>query len=439
MKKIINITSYILSVIFILTSTVGIIYFVRQKNKIRNVKGLPTIAYILNELDIPVMEIDGDTDAISKENKVNVYVKYHSTELNFDTNATIKWQGASSLYYDKKNYNITFVDENGEKNKIKIKDEWGKENKYCLKANYIDHSSARNVVSAKLYGEIVHSRNKGDELDQLVNGGAIDGFPIVIYMNNEYQGIYTFNTPKDKWIFDMDKNDHKAILMADQWSDSTSLKTPISSDFLSSGWELEHCSTEDSNEGTAWVTESFNDLIEFVNENDGDDFINNVANYVDLERTIDTMLFTLIINGRDNLSKNILWVTYDGVVWVPSAYDLDTTWGLYYNGEIQKKSDWLTLDEFKSSKNTNMLWKKILSNFEQDVIDRYFELRQDVLSFENISYQFSSFSAKIPTELYGYETKLYPDIPSQRTSNLSQILYFAQENLKNLDVEFENL
>ena len=34
------------------------------------------------------------------------------------------------------------------------------ENKYCLKANYIDYSQSRNVVSGKIFGEIVKSSPK---------------------------------------------------------------------------------------------------------------------------------------------------------------------------------------------------------------------------------------------------------------------------------------
>ncbi len=432
MKKTINIISYVLSLIFILTSVAGLIYYLFFINK-KEDKNLPTIAYMLEKYDIPVVEINGDTTNISKENKVEVSVNYHSEDLNFNSNATLKWQGSSSLAYEKKNYNINFIDEEGENNKIKIKDEWGEQSKYCLKANYIDYSSARNVVSAKLFGEIVHSRNKEDELDNLINGGAIDGFPVLIFMNDKYQGLYTFNIPKDKWLFNMDKNGNKAILMADAWTSSTSLNENISSNFAASGWELEHCSTKNAE----WVNESFNKLIEFVKENDAENFKNNISSFVDLDRTIDLMLYTLIINAQDNTSKNILWVTYDGTRWVPSAYDLDGTWGLKYNGDINSSSSWLTLEKLKNG--SNLLWQKIMINFEQEVRDRYFELRGNVLSFQNISSAFSNFVSTIPTELYELETILYPNIPSKNTSNLSQILYFAQENLKLLDAEFENL
>jgi len=385
---------------------------------------------------MPVIEINGDISGISKDNKVDVFVKYHSKELNFNSNATLKWQGSSSLFYEKKNYTINFVDEFGEKNKILVKDEWGSQNKYCLKANYIDHTSARNVVSAKIFGQIVHSRNKSDELHELVNGGAIDGFPVAIYMNNNYQGLYTFNIPKDKWLFDMNKNGNKAILMADGWGNSTKLKERISTDYISSNWELEYCSTGEEPEESTWVVESFNNLIDFLNNNNGDDFKNGIANYTDIDRAMDLMLYTLALNGLDNLSKNILWVTYDGIKWIPSAYDLDSTWGIYCDGTVLPETEWMTLEEF--SNNANLLWQRILENYKQEVKDRYIELRESVLSTENIITMFANFINDIPTDLYKFETYLYPKIPSQKISNLSQIAYFAQKHLSNLDTEFTN-
>ena len=436
MKKVINIISYVLSGLLIAILIFGAIYFLVDRNNKR--KEIPTLAEAIEKYDLPILEINGDMNGISKENKVDVKVKYHSDELNFDSNATLKWQGASSLAYEKKNYTITFVDELGEKNKIKVKDEWGEQSKYCLKANYIDYSSARNVVSAKIYGDVVHSRAKDDKLNDLVNGGAIDGFPVLIYTNNSYHGLYTFNIPKDKWLFNMKSKDYKAILMADQWSESTRLNDYISEDFLSSGWEVEYSSTEDG-EGNAWVNKSFNNLIKFVKENDGDNFKANISNYVDVDRTIDTMLYTLAINANDNLSKNILWVTYDGTTWVPSAYDLDGTWGIDSSGNLMNQADWLTLEKFASSTNTNLLWKKILTNYKQEVKVRYQELRQSVLSFENINQKFSNFVSQIPTEIYNFDAVLYSRIPSQKLSDLSQILYFAQNNLKNIDVEFAAL
>jgi len=103
------------------------------------------------------------------------------------------------------------------------------------------------------------------------------------------------------------KNGNKAILMADGWGNSTKLKERISTDYISSNWELEYCSTGEEPEESTWVVESFNNLIDFLNNNNGDDFKNGIANYTDIDRAMDLMLYTLALNGLDNLSKNILF------------------------------------------------------------------------------------------------------------------------------------
>ena len=66
---------------------------------------------------------------------------------------------------------------------------WGRQYKYVLKANYIDLTHARNVVSAKLWGKCVKTRSNFDSLPEQLrtspNLGAIDGFFIKVY----YDGI----------------------------------------------------------------------------------------------------------------------------------------------------------------------------------------------------------------------------------------------------------
>ena len=57
------------------------------------------------------------------------------------------------------------------------------------------------------------------------NNGAIDGFPVEIYINDEFLGVYTWNIPKDAWMFDMDENNpNHLVVVAEEWSDNTLFK-----------------------------------------------------------------------------------------------------------------------------------------------------------------------------------------------------------------------
>ena len=391
------------------------------------------------EIGLPVIDFTGSLEGISKENELKISVKYSSEEQAFDCDAKIKVQGATSASYPKKNYTIKLYEKDtdyNKKHKVELVDGWGKENKYCLKANWVDYSQARNVVSAKLYGQIVNSRTTEDKINELYNGGAIDGYPVVIYLNNSFLGLYTMNIPKDKWLFDMDDYDpdedteirKEAILMADTWTNSTFLKETINSDFISSGWELEFCSTEGTDIGTKWVTESFNKFINFLKNNDGEDLKSGLSNYVDIDRAIDCLIYTNLLYARDNVAKNILWVTYDGVKWIPSMYDMDGTWGLMYDGSMY--------DEYSQSLIGHLLNEKLFKNYKIEIKNRYSELRSEVLSLSNITSTFESFFELIPEIIRDVEQLKWSEVPSQKENNLEQILEFTSIRLSVLDEYF---
>ena len=144
--------------------------------------------------DIPKIFIDGQIPTTKTE--VNAELTYISKTLNFHAYITIKCQGNSSMSYPKKNFTIKlFKDANrSEKLKVDLKG-WGKQNKFVLKANWIDISHLRNVVSARIWGDIVKSRSNYEDLPEELrtspNQGAVDGFPIKVYNNGVYQGRYT--------------------------------------------------------------------------------------------------------------------------------------------------------------------------------------------------------------------------------------------------------
>ncbi len=382
-----------------------------------------------------VLCLSGPMDEISKENKVLLDATYYGDGVTVVSPATLKWQGASSLSYDKKNFNIKFVDSESLKgNKVEVNAKWGKQSKYTLKANFVDFTQARNVCSGKIYGKIVRSRNIDDEFDSLVNGGAIDGFPILIYINGVYQGLYTMNIPKDKWLFDMDETGKQAIIMAQRWGDTVSLKEHMDYGFTSIYWDLEFCSTEDDPEiGTDWVVDSFNEMMDFVNDNNGEAFKNGIRKYINVERAIDSMLYTCFVHGADNTAKNILWVTYDGVQWTPSIYDMDDSWGLVYHGQdFYSPTEMLPTHTLEG----NMLWKRLYENFYDEIAARYAALRKKILTHGKIMSTFESFIDSIPSVIYYYECKKWPDIPSQDKNNIYHISDWVANRLIAYDAFF---
>lgn len=391
----------------------------------------------IKDISMPIVELKGDLSKVTKEEEMQMAFSYEDEDQAFDCFAQVKLQGSTSLAYDKKNYSIKLLKDDGKKNKVELVDGWGEQHRYCLKANYVDPTHARNLVSAQLYADVISARNVEDELSDLVNGGAVDGYPVLVYNDGAFLGLYTMNIPKDKWLLGMDDSEEKdqAILVAADWSEATALRTTMS--IGADGWELEFYSNEESqiDNDPSWVAESFNDMITFVIENDGQDFIDGISQYVDVDKCIDSMIHTVVIYGRDNLSKNVLWATFDGTVWFSSVYDMDGTWGAKWDGTVFYLPEWLMFDELATFEPVNLLWSKLYQNFYDRIAERYAQLRQGPLSMENITARFETFSGKIPDVVWTAEQERWPDIPHREESTLEQILDFAAQRLGYIDAQ----
>ncbi len=389
---------------------------------------------------VPVIYIKGSVNGVNKSKETPFEASFVSDDITFDCTVTLKVQGASSAGYPKKNYTIRFYTDKYMTKKLKFDPfGWGNESKYCLKANYVDFSQSRNVVCGRLYGDVVQTRlEPGDPLALAPNGGAIDGYPVLVYVNGAYHGFYTMNIPKDEWMFGMDNDDvhlKQAMLFGEVWGDSVAFKAPVPKDYVSGGWELEYCSTPD----TAWVADSFNELMTFVNNNDGAAFRAGIDQYLDVDAAIDNMLFTYLICAKDNTSKNILWATYDGKVWIPSMYDMDGVCGMFWDGKhYNAVSDMMPTMRSNGHFNFygNNLWTKLCDNYKDEIVERYWELREGPMRTSALITRFDDFFASVPPVFYECERKTWPGMPGPDDSTRDQIVSYMTERLALFDEFF---
>ena len=117
-----------------------------------------------------------------------------------------------------------------------------------------------------------------------------------------------------------------------------------------------------------------------------------------------------------------------------NAYDsrnLDATWGLAWDRRIYTSDDdTMSVAGFAS---LNCLWEKLYANYYDEIVARYAELRQSILTMANIESAFSAFFDSIPDVVRAAEAYKWPDVPSQDTNDLQQILTFAAARAAYLD------
>ena len=362
--------------------------------------------------DIPVLYLTGSTDGMTKDDAVTLTYACEDKDGNAKSGTcAVKWQGSSSLAYAKKNYTIKFD------NAFEVVDGWTAQKKYCFKANFIDHSHARNLVSCKLWGQIVKSRAGVDSrLTALPNAGAVDGFPCVIMLNGEFHGLYTWNIPKDGWMFGMEDSEtvQQAIVCGDKYTDSTDFEALAALD--GTDYELEYCSTSD----TSWVKTSFNRMLQAVIDSNGGDIDTTLAQYIDIDSAIDYMIDTVLVEAADCMSKNTLYVTYDGVKWFMSAYDRDSTFGLHWHGkDFSGLASVPTFVAWQSHRLMNLLW-----TYKREAIrTRYEEIRGGAMSEANVAKTLWNFVCYIPKALLLKDVEKWPSIPSSAVNDAHQILH----------------
>lgn len=364
---------------------------------------------------------------------------YYSKTAEYHGWAEIKCQGNSSMAYNKKNFTIKLYKDKEKTQKLKIDFKgWGKQSKFVLKANWIDITHARNIVSARIWADIVKSRSDYNTFPELLktspNQGAIDGFPITVYGNGYYQGRYTLNIPKDKWMSNMDDTlDTHCILCGENYGSGCFRALP---QINGSDWTDELHDIVPATIKTSWTN-----AIQFVMTSSDSEFKANLQNYFNVESLIDYLLYGIMSTGLDAFGKNQIYMTYDAETWLGSMYDMDSTWGLYWDGS-QILSDTYSREQFEdmiSSRQGNLLYIRLLKLFIAEIKARYAELRQSIFTYPYLVNKFEEFIQICPQDIvkedYASTTAngTHTSIPSKTTNNIQQIRDNINARLEYMD------
>lgn len=353
--------------------------------------------------------------------------------------AQIAIQGDSSRGYPKKNYKVKLFSDADCKNKLKLslKPSWPATNRFTLKANWIDATQSRNLASAKLIADataITPFADKGVEsnLAKTSNFGQMEGFPIEVYLNGAYNGLYTCNTKKEDTTLGLDSNTagNAAIAVLDNVAkpETQLLITPTA--------KLDNVAYDDEIHDTPdpELVANWSKWLDFLNNSSDDDFKANLASYIDVNSAINLYLFGVLSREYDYNSKSVLYLTWNnGGYFYLVPYDLDSNWGQNAEGQIEGNptddTNWgfatetstKTDGKFVSNANWNKLFERLYKLFMPEIKEQYTYLRSNVWRTDQLLNAYRDFMNSIPEEAYEKDRALWTQIPSQTTNTYEQL------------------
>lgn len=414
-KILLSIIIFLILIIIVL-STALIIAINPQMKKMLETKDESSMGKE-NITQVRKLYLTGDMSNMTEKKDVrDISVIYENGTDKYSMYGQIKIQGNFSLRYPKKNYSITFYSDNNHSTEQKVDIGFGEQSKYCLKANWIDSlTHARNIVSARLAAKL---QDRSGRFQEAPNNGLIDGVPVEVYLNDTFLGLYTWNIPKEAWMWALDEeNKNNVVVALHDTSDVTCFKK-LSNDWNQDGVKIE------VGEYSEELKNNLNDLISFVRDSSDEEFVEHFEEHLDLESTINYVIMANVLNAYDNATCNLLMVSFDQKKWYPSLYDLDSTFGQDFFGY-----DFVDY-EYIIDNSDSILWQRFTTLFKDKISNRYIELRKDILTKEYIMDLFEDFKSSIPKELIDRDQEKWPDSLGQ---DYEQIGDYLDEKLVFLD------
>lgn len=439
-----------------------------------------------------------DSMPTTKTDNKKAFLEFWDMQGNyFKKRAILNAQGNSSLGLKKKNAAIDLCDDEwigDDTPKVRIGN-WVPQDSFHMKAYYTDFFRGVGAVSYKLYDQIVRTRGNmydrpwkkalldmskigtttkslgnpyiGD-YELLTDTGARcfpDGFPVAVYLNGEFYGIFSFQLKKHRDNYHMDKstaehvhldgtinynilwngtivwgtgdngfevrnpknlyaiggNKYDADIKQEEIAGEDEVNTWIAAGQLPDGTVISS-KIKKNLQMTAKVKKYIQDFANTINiiktaastyeassktDEDLKTFKAVFEKYYDVENLIDYIIESDLTKNSDGFSKNWQWFTYDGIKWWVGLYDCDMSFGGHSQGNqiTNVLSAHLNIS-------TSMPNGYIVKYYATELNTRYKQLADlGIASADNIFSLLQDWCMRIGTDFFKEEYKKWADSP----------------------------
>ena len=392
-------------------------------------------------------------------------------------------QGNSSMIFVKKSLAIDLLLQDKSDAFIVKFGDWVSQDSFHLKAYYTDFFRGVGAVSYALYEQMVKTLSIDEDrpyktlytskykdydygtsdsessLDRNFDTGAKcfpQGFPVIVYQNGEFYGVYSWQLKKHRDNMHMNKKNVKHIHLDGtidsgtifggninwtafevrnpknlymqeshkiQGKDTTKYNGDFPYELMGTDSALYDSENKDQKNTTLVkqyiidLSTRIGELNSAVAESKSDDEIKGLfEKYFDVSNLVDYILETNLIADGDGYSKNWQWTTYDGVKWFVNPYDHDGAFGAYHRGNyISPATNYF----YGNSKTTPIGW--IYSYYKLELKNRWAELRKKgIFTTINIMNLLTDWCSRIGYDNWKSEYKKWSESPCNRSSNINE-------------------
>lgn len=337
----------------------------------------------------------------------------------FDAKSKLSYQGQTSLAAAYKGLKAKLSNKDtGNALKLKVGSS-APSSTWDLKSyGYTDDTMVRDIVAAKLWKKIrtgyaTYPEKLGFPESALGAVGSLtqyygetslctEGFPVELYTNGEYQGLYVWRQTVNPSMYQMDDTNPNHILMKYDHSGGTKngqlvdlmnwqkalspadwdMKSPHISAYTDQASLAKQAPAQYAAFNTWWST-----ISAYVTKPTTTTWT-AASKVLDMNAMIDYYLFSEATFNTDGVSDNFLLLSWDGKTFVPYAYDLDQTFG-NNNNTVQPSptTELMANDPF---------WNIVPTNWNTQLKARYQYLRDNnILSIVTLEEDVRKFIAMI--------------------------------------------
>ena len=364
------------------------------------VKGGNTVHGTIQFTYWPVIQIYGSGEFVKRPyDQGTVVINYPDSTYKEPIISRVRWAGSSTAEPDrqKHNFHLKFYNEDGTKKNMSF---FGLRSDFHwrLDAGQIDFSRVRNRVAKDMWAEFSTPPYYVDWQTKKVRN-YVRGEFVEVFLNDKYMGIYCLNEHMDRQQLKLKQYDyenevfHGGLWKPMKWTNTTIFDNLPNVNSHHKNWDEFYVKYPNIDDVNPTNFKTLYQAVKFAKTSSDQEFADSAAYYFDIPVFRDYYLFVIMLQGIDNIGKNLYYACYDVALdkrLTIAVWDMDCTQGQFYdNWDSNYHHSWVgpqrNIRNLElSHHNVFHRLDEIDPSFHGLATERYWELRKTIFHPDSI-------------------------------------------------------